>query len=272
MKGAYEDSFNCSRDDLIKLGQKVNPSLTGDAALALGSTQFKVSFEQLTEIYRATAWPAANILVAVAGSETDGTSGMRADATLRQEVEKFAHLIFASSVSQRDFWLGRKTASAEELRSRYGGLKPCRHGSDAHDYNTVSVPEQDRYSWVKGALEFDSLRQAVIDPAGRAFVGVEPPFRATQSQVISTVEIKGAPWATTPILALPTSTPVAPTPHAKLGLKRAMLPSRVLNCRTKREVMRIVPSNEAARFFQNAAWPLSFPVSDRLPQNCFERP
>jgi hypothetical protein len=83
---AYEDSFNCSRDDLIKLGQKVNPSLTGDAALALGSTQFKVSFEQLTEIYRATAWPAANILVAVAGSETDGTSGMRgeANATLRQ--------------------------------------------------------------------------------------------------------------------------------------------------------------------------------------------
>jgi AAA domain, putative AbiEii toxin, Type IV TA system len=201
---AYEDSFNCSRDDLIKLGQKVNPSLTGDAALALGSTQFKVSFEQLTEIYRATAWPAANILVAVAGSETDGTSGMRgeANATLRQEVEKFAHLIFASSVSQRDFWLGRKTASAEELWSRYGGLKPCLHGSDAHDYNTVGGPEQDRYSWVKGALEFDSLRQAVIDPAGRAFVGVEPPFRAIQSQVISMVEIKGAPWATTPILAL----------------------------------------------------------------------
>jgi hypothetical protein len=43
---AFEDSFNCSRDDLIKLGQKVDPSLIGDAALALGSTQFKVNFEQ----------------------------------------------------------------------------------------------------------------------------------------------------------------------------------------------------------------------------------
>jgi hypothetical protein len=44
------------------------------------------------------------------------------------------------------------------------------------------------------------------------------------------------------------------------------------DCRRKREVIRIVPSNKAARFFQNTAWPLSFPVSHRLPQNCFERP
>jgi len=28
------------------------------------------------------------------------------------------------------------------------------------------------------------------------------------------------------------------------------------DCRRKREVMRIVPSDKAARFFQNAAWPL----------------
>jgi hypothetical protein len=32
------------------------------------------------------------------------------------------------------------------------------------------------------------------------------------------------------------------------------------DCRRKREVIRIVPSNKAARFFQNAARPLSFPV------------
>src|SRR6202022_681239 len=51
-------------------------------------------------------------------------------------------------------------------------------------------------------VAFDSLRQAIIDPAGRAFVGSAPPFRAAPSQVISAVEIMGAPWATTPTLAL----------------------------------------------------------------------
>src|SRR5438876_3181369 len=134
---------------------------------------FKVSFEQLKQTYKDSSWAQRNILIAVAGSETDGTSGVReaADATLRQEVEKFAHVIFASSVAQREFWLGRGKASEAELQIRYSGPKPCMHGSDAHEMRTVGMPDGDRYSWIKGAIEFDTLRQACIDPAGRAFVG-----------------------------------------------------------------------------------------------------
>lgn len=57
-------------------------------------------------------------------------------------------------------------------------------------------------SWVKGALCFDTLRQACIDPAGRAFVGASPPSAAIPSQIISQVEIKGATWARTPRIPL----------------------------------------------------------------------
>src|SRR5271155_1330382 len=202
---AYGDSFSCNKGDLTRLGQWSDPRLPDPvAALERGSEQFKVSFEQLKQVYAASAWAQQNILVAVAGSETDGTSGVRdaADATLRQEVEKFAHVIFASSAAQRDFWLGRRSATEDELQRRYGGLKPCMHGSDAHEERTVGIPDGDRYSWIKGALEFDALRQACIDPGGRAFVGVEPPVSATFSQVIATVEVTGAPWAQTPRLAL----------------------------------------------------------------------
>lgn len=39
---------------------------------------------------------------------------------------------------------------------------------------TVAKPDGHRYSWIKGALEFDALRQAYIDPAGRAYVGPHP--------------------------------------------------------------------------------------------------
>ncbi|MEQ1619508.1 MAG: TrlF family AAA-like ATPase [Terricaulis sp.] len=201
---AHNDTFNCTKDDLIKLGQKAEPQLSADTALAAGATQFKVTFQQLIDVYSASEWAQTNILIAVAGGETDGTSGVReaADATLRQEVEKFAHVIFASSASQRDFWLGRRAATPAVLRERYGGLKPCLHGSDGHDHDTTAVPDGDRYSWIKGAVAFDTLRQAVIDPAGRAFVGVAPPFRAAPSQVIAGIRIQQAPWAQTPTLAL----------------------------------------------------------------------
>jgi hypothetical protein len=172
--------------------------------LECGSQQFKVSFDQLRQVYTTSSWARQNVLIAVAGSGTDGTSGVRdaADVTLRQEIEKFAHVIFASSPAQRDFWLGRGSASEAELHERYAGFKPCMHRSDAHEIRTVGVPAGDRYSWIKGACEFDALRQACIDPDGRAYVGVEPPAGSTLSQVIATVEVTGAPWAKTPRLAL----------------------------------------------------------------------
>ena len=82
--------------------------------------------------------------------------------------------------------------SEEALRERYNGCKPCLHGSDAHDQDTVGKPFGDRFSWIKGGLEFDALRQACIDPAGRAFVGTQPPFRATPARVIARPEGQAA--------------------------------------------------------------------------------
>lgn len=145
-----------------------------------------------------------NILIAVAGSTGDGTSGVRqaADATVRQEIEKFAHIIFTSSAAQRDFWIGQRGIGIEELRSRYNGCKPCLHGSDSHEQKTVGQPVDNRFSWVKGALEFDALRQACIDPEGRAYVGEQPPSSAMPSQVISHVRIDDADWATSPSIPL----------------------------------------------------------------------
>lgn len=202
---AHDDRFDCTRDDLVRLGKRSDPSITDDrAALAYGATQFKVNFDQLRKVFGESDWAKRNILIAVAGTETDGTSGLReaADATVRQEIEKFSHIIFASSQAQREFWLGERSATIEELRARYNGCKPCLHGSDAHNQVSTGRPVNDRFSWIKGALTFDALRQACIDPSGRAFVGIQPPNQALPSQVISQVEITGAPWAATPSIPL----------------------------------------------------------------------
>lgn len=203
---AYNDRFDCTRDELIKLGRRSDPAIVDDgAALRHGATQFKVNFYELRKVIQESEWARNNILVAVAGGSNDGTSGVRqaADATLRQEIEKFAHIIFSSSPAQREFWLGRRPGtSVEELQSRYDGCKPCLHGSDSHDQASVGQPLDRRFSWIKGALEFDALRQACIDPASRAYVGEKPPRSAMPSQVISQITIEEADWAMTPVIHL----------------------------------------------------------------------
>lgn len=197
---AHGDSFACRDEDLIQLGKKTNPSLDGKSALSKGAEQFKVELENLRQTFRESDWAKENVLIAVAGTETDGTSGVRDGAyeTLRAEIEKFAHVIFASSPQQREFWIGDGAASVDELHKRYDGPKPCVHGSDAHDMNRLGAPDGDRYTWVKGLVAFDTLRQACIDPKGRAFVGPQPPISTIPSQAIASIEILGADWAKSP--------------------------------------------------------------------------
>jgi len=199
---AFNDRFDCTREELIKLGKRADPAIKDEgAALRFGATQFKVNFDQLRKVIGESEWAKKHILIAVAGGTGDGTSGVQqaADATVRQEIEKFAHIIFSSSPAQREFWLGQRGVTVDELRTRYDGCKPCLHGSDSHDQKAVGQPVDDRFSWIKGAQEFDALRQACIDPEGRAYVGEQPPQSAMPSQVISHVRIDNADWAATPV-------------------------------------------------------------------------
>lgn len=202
---AFDDRFDCTREELIRLGKRTDTKIIDDgAALKAGATQFKVNFNELRDVYQEISWAKENMLVAVAGGSGDGTSGVRgaADQTIREEIEKFADIIFASNPAQRDFWLGQGKMAPTAIKSRFGGLKPCLHGSDAHKNDDVGEAHEDRFSWIKGGCTFDSLRQACIDPGGRAHIGPKPPATAMPSQVVDTIEIADADWLCTPKIEL----------------------------------------------------------------------
>lgn len=191
--------YRCQSADLIRLGQAYRPELTDErAALSEGANQFKVNFDQLRSAWKKNEWVRRHALVAVAGGQKDGTSGLRDDGgsfdTLRKGIEGFAQIIFSASPKQVDFWLGRGAASLEKLESEWNGGKPCLHGSDAHDASRVGQPDQTRRCWIKGDLTFETLRQACIEPGDRVYIGAEPPRGALQGHTINTVSVTNAPW------------------------------------------------------------------------------
>nr|WP_323033279.1 AAA family ATPase [Paracoccus sp. (in: a-proteobacteria)] len=191
-----EQDYGCTAAQLTRLGRHLDRTLTDDrAALAHGSQQYKVSLDDLRKALDNT-WAEDNVLVAVAAG-ADGTSGVKdgADVTLRRGIERFADIIFSSSPGDRDFWLGLKDGlNSDHIRTNYGALKPTIWGCNSHDMAKIGKPDLDRFCWIKGAATFDALRQACIEPR-RSYVGVSPTAGATPSQVISRVQINGAPWA-----------------------------------------------------------------------------
>ena len=148
---------------------------------------------------------AENILVAIAGGTNDGTSGLQKDGSLtalRREIERLADAVFSASPADRAFWLGRGTLTREQIVKTYDSLKPCLHGSDAHELARVCAPDDDRLMWIKGDATFESLRQACIEPELRAHIGADPANGALPYKVIDTIELTGAPWCTTPRIEL----------------------------------------------------------------------
>src|SRR6266851_2463830 len=119
-----QESYRCDKRDLIRLGKAYNDTIIDDGkALESGVTQFKVSFDELRDAFKHSAWAQENTLVAVAGGTTDGTSGLKEDSSftaLRREIETFAKIILSGQPQQREFWLGRGVASPEELATKWG--------------------------------------------------------------------------------------------------------------------------------------------------------
>ncbi|HVI28338.1 TrlF family AAA-like ATPase [Hansschlegelia sp.] len=196
---AYGETYACDRDELIRLGRdyKRDRDLAPEAALREGANQFKVSRSKLREAFDKSEWAQGNILVAVAAGEGDGTAGLQGDAslvTMRKEIEKAAHFIFGSSQKLRDFWLGLGAATLEQLILGWGGRKPCLHGSDAHSLARVGKPDRNLYTWIKGDVTFESLRQVVLEPNARVFVGPTHPTGALSSEVIERVTVTNASW------------------------------------------------------------------------------
>lgn len=192
-------NYRCQTADLIRLGKAYRTGLTDDkAALSEGANQFKVNFEQLRQAWKKNEWVRSHALIAVAGGEKDGTSGLRDSSgsfnAQRKEIEGFAHIIFSANPKQIEFWLGRGKVSVEKLEKEWDGCKPCLHGSDAHDISKVGEPDQRRLCWIKGDLTFETLRQACIEPEARVHIGPEPLRGALQSHTINMLSVSNAPW------------------------------------------------------------------------------
>jgi energy-coupling factor transporter ATP-binding protein EcfA2 len=191
------ESYPCNRAGLVRLGRAHDPSQTDDGgAYRVGVRQFKVDFRHIEKLLADSKWMQRNALVAIEVGTQSGTSGVpdASFAALRAEMEAFAHIILSSSEADRQFWAGESKHIAKEIREKYRSLKPCLHGCDAHALDEVARPKHDRYCWIKGDPTFDALRQACIEPRGRAVVSTRQPPDGSAERAILRAATPRASW------------------------------------------------------------------------------
>ncbi|MBK1888662.1 hypothetical protein Undi14_01350 [Undibacterium sp. 14-3-2] len=187
-------TYGCHRDELVRFGKTLKPELNDDDAYAHGISQFKPSYESLMKWLRSEKWLRENCLIGVANGK-DGISGLPTDgfSATRDELLRFTDFVFSGNPNDRQYYLGQKAGdSPENIVKQYGGLKPCLHGSDAHETGKLFKPDEDRFCWIKSDPTFEGLRQVLWEPESRVHIGKVSPGQVDVSKVISSLEIADA--------------------------------------------------------------------------------
>lgn len=189
--------YNCTRADLIRLGRsfKKNSTLEEDAAFREGANQFKAPLKDIKEIFSGNKNLAGRYLVVVPNSHRDGNSGNTDDnyVALRDDLYSFSNCIFTANPGDRDFFLGQKEGglSVDEIKKKFGALKPCIHGSDAHSLDKVCKPDLDRFTWIKADPTFNGLKQILFEPQERVCIQKDSPAIEFPKAHFSTIRACG---------------------------------------------------------------------------------
>lgn len=186
--------YPCSDEGLKRLGRahSNDEKLPDEPALKAGANQFKAELKDVRTLIESSEWLRDNIIVGVAAGK-DGLSGLSADASFkaqREELGRFADFVFSGLASDRTYWLGEHPRFKADAQSP----KPCLHGCDAHEMARVLEPHLERRLWIRGEPTFEALRQTLVEPERRVFIGPEPPSGAQSDEAIGSLSVDPAPW------------------------------------------------------------------------------
>ncbi|MBV1928202.1 MAG: hypothetical protein KUG81_01655, partial [Gammaproteobacteria bacterium] len=206
-----EQPYSCNDAGFRSLGKAVlkqNHELgkhCETAFLKKGLSKFSPSFEDFKKWYKREAWLNRNSIIVVPNGD-DGLGIIPTDSDgseLRNEISRFADAIFSPNPTDRKYYLGQGADSPELLLDKIKGLKPCIHGSDAHKYEKMFEPDEQRYCWIKANPTFEGLKQILFEPDERVFIGISPPNQRYPDRVIKKISLNKTPnWYKLPEIEL----------------------------------------------------------------------
>lgn len=196
------ENYTCSKKDLIKLGRNVSRvDISDEAAFKKGLNEFTISYDTFFKEYNKLSDNLKNnILIGISNNSGDGASGIKDLQGIRDILYSGVHFIFSAQDSDRIYFSGKGVDSIEKIINSYGKLLPCIHGSDYHgskDGSLICVPDLNRFCWIKADTTFEGLKQVLIEPIERVFIGEEPAIfkkvHNNQTKYIKHLEINKVP-------------------------------------------------------------------------------
>ena len=119
------------------------------------------------------------------------------DYQTRKLLYQQCHLLMTSNPQTKEWALAKGCEEAQI--SEFGSIKPCIWGSDAHSYDRMFCPDNDRYCWIKADPTFEGLQQVLYEPEDRVRIQRNRPEDKDEHQIIDHIIFENADFPVTPI-------------------------------------------------------------------------
>lgn len=203
--------------NLIELGQRLKTEHAKFASMGsdlfIGQMNAVVDHEQISKILydKKSIFGGKYLFVTVVDEDLSKLDwNARPHLTRKVFIQK-ADILFSSNKNTRDWGLGKPpyTEGEEKFIKEFKTLKPCIHGSDAHDFNEIAHPCAKRgdqthkcvdnpelcklnYCWIKADPTFEGLKQIKFEPEDRVIIQENDPTPRKSSQTISSFSIEAS--------------------------------------------------------------------------------
>jgi hypothetical protein len=188
------EKWSLSRHQLEQLGKrlKAQHSAFSGSDYCVGCQNASVNFDDLKNVlHDHRSIFEGKYLIALARDRSISWDGQGHQQ--RKTLIRGSDAILSGQPNDRLWALGERGISPAAFALEFGSLKPCIHGSDAHELASIAKPAQDRFCWIKADTIFEGLRQITFEPAARVFIGDQPPTLKHPYRVIESVQITDAP-------------------------------------------------------------------------------
>ncbi len=177
----------------------------------LGAMQAVVDHEEIASILAGDSRFKGKYLIVLPADGWDEINWDGQAHVVRKGLLQKSDMVFSPSSNTREFCLGRGPykEGVENFISEFATLKPCIHGSDAHNLSEAGVPcklrsqsshscaenpdQCDlRFCWIKADPTFEGLKQLLYEPADRVAIQVADPSPLKSNYCITGFQVDGS--------------------------------------------------------------------------------
>jgi len=191
---SYEqtDPINLCRSNIEDIGNKVkahNSEFTG-TDYEVGCNSIFIDLKEIKRVLETKkSFFHGKYLLVLAERGWDTLKWIDQTSQLKRYMLFNSHAVFSSNERTVNWMLGSDYGEDEKFISEFNSLKPCIHGSDAHSFDDLCKPDEDKYCWIKADPTFEGLKTIIYEPHGRVKIQTENPNIRKNIYTLSSVKI-----------------------------------------------------------------------------------